>query len=104
MLQRNLRDWSGGNNALLVDATNNIVRMEIDSMLGRDLIQTDRLQLRRATWEDLDDIHRVMSSPAAMQYWSRSPHENIDVTRAWFPDALLRHEDPDMDERVIEFN
>jgi RimJ/RimL family protein N-acetyltransferase len=67
-------------------------------------IKTKRLLLRRARWGDLDDIHAVMSSPAAMRYWSRLPHDNVDVTRAWFPGALLSADDPNMDERVIELN
>lgn len=67
-------------------------------------IRTKRLLLRRAGWGDLDDIHAVMSSSDAMRYWSRLPHENLDVTRAWFPGALLSADDPNMDERVIELN
>lgn len=69
----------------------------------QSLIQTQRLLLRRARWNDLEDIHSVMSSPAAMRYWSRLPHATLDVTRAWFPGALLDADNPSMDERVIEF-
>lgn len=65
-------------------------------------IRTKRLLLRRARWDDLEDIHAVMSSPHAMRYWSRLPHADLEVTRAWFPDALLRFDDPGMDERVVE--
>ncbi|HEY8594400.1 MAG TPA: GNAT family N-acetyltransferase [Devosiaceae bacterium] len=67
-----------------------------------DTIKTKRLLLRRARWDDLDDIHAVMSSPDAMRYWSRLPHVNLEVTRAWFPGALLNFDDPGMDERVVE--
>lgn len=70
----------------------------------QDEIRTSRLLLRRATWDDLDDIHRVMSSPAAMRYWSRLPHENLEVTRAWFARALLDFGNPDMDEWVVELD
>ena len=68
------------------------------------IIITRRLVLRRARWGDLDDIHAVMSSPDAMRYWSRLPHENLDVTRAWFPGALLNASGPNIDERVIELH
>ena len=68
-----------------------------------DEIRTSRLLLRRANWDDLDDIHHVMSSPAAVRYWSRLPHASVDVTRAWFPSALLDADNPAMDEWVIEF-
>lgn len=73
------------------------------SQTTRDEIRTSRLLLRRASWDDLDDIHQVMSSPAAMRYWSRLPHANLDVTREWFPSALLDVDNPAMDEWVIEF-
>ncbi len=66
-------------------------------------IRTRRLLLRRATWDDLEDIHAVMSAPDAMRYWSTLPHETLEVTRAWFPGALLNVSNPQMDERVIEF-
>ena len=65
-------------------------------------IRTKRLLLRRATWDDLKDIHAVMSAPTAMRYWSRLPHETLEVTRAWLPGALLDSQNPKMDERVIE--
>lgn len=67
-------------------------------------IRTKRLLLRRAVWDDLEDIHAVMSDPDAMRYWSRPPHETLDVTKAWFPSALLDLKNPRMDERVIEFD
>jgi len=73
------------------------------SLNTRDEIRTSRLLLRRANWDDLDDIHRVMSSPAAMRYWSRLPHASLDLTREWFPSALLDVDNPAMDEWVIEF-
>lgn len=67
-------------------------------------ITTKRLCLRRATWDDLDDIHAVMSAPEAMRYWSRLPHEDLEVTRAWFARALMDAGNPQMDERVIELD
>lgn len=64
-------------------------------------IRTERLLLRRATWDDLEAVHAVMSAPAAMRYWSTLPHASLDVTRDWFAGALLDFENPEMDERVI---
>lgn len=68
-----------------------------------DDLRTPRLLLRRASWDDLEDLHAVMSAPAAMRYWSRLPHATIEETRAWFAPALLDFDNPAMDERVIEF-
>jgi [ribosomal protein S5]-alanine N-acetyltransferase len=50
------------------------------------MIKTERLLLRRATWDDLAAVHRLFSNPAAMRYWSRPEHETLDETRKW-----LRH-------------
>ncbi len=47
------------------------------------MIRTRRLVLRRATWADLAAVHRVMSNPAAMRYWSRPEHETVEETRRW---------------------
>jgi len=46
-------------------------------------IRTARLRLRRARMEDLDAIHRVLSDPRAMLYWSTPPHATLDQSRAW---------------------
>ena len=48
-----------------------------------DAIRTDRLILRRATSGDLAAMHAVLSSPAAMRYWSTPPHRTIKQTRDW---------------------
>jgi ribosomal-protein-alanine N-acetyltransferase len=47
------------------------------------MIRTDRLVLRRATWDDLDAVHRLFSEPRAMRYWSRPEHETLEETRHW---------------------
>ena len=67
-------------------------------------ITTKRLLLRRATWDDLESIHAVMSAPEAMRYWSRLPHEDLAVTRAWFAGALMDFDNPSMDEWVVEID
>lgn len=48
-----------------------------------DKLRTARLVLRRATMEDTEAMHRVMSDPAAMRYWSTPPHQSIDETQRW---------------------
>ncbi|HWA17523.1 MAG TPA: GNAT family N-acetyltransferase [Devosia sp.] len=63
-------------------------------------LRTARLLLRRPRAEDVVPMHAVMSSPKAMRYWSRLPHENLAVTEAWFPDALL-NQGTEKDEWVI---
>ena len=47
------------------------------------MIRTDRLVLRQAVWEDLDAVHRLMSDPRVMRYWSRPEHETLEETRHW---------------------
>lgn len=47
------------------------------------VIKTPRLILRRATSGDLAAMHAVLSSPAAMRYWSSPPHRTIKQTRDW---------------------
>nr|WP_294851791.1 GNAT family N-acetyltransferase [uncultured Sphingomonas sp.] len=46
-------------------------------------IRTERLLLRRATMDDLDSFHTIMSDPRAMRYWSCPPHQNKAQTQLW---------------------
>lgn len=48
-----------------------------------DEIHTERLVLRRATYEDAAAMHRIMSDPVAMRYWSTPPHQKSDETERW---------------------
>ena len=48
-----------------------------------DEIRTERLLLRRATYEDAAAMHRIMSNPVAMRYWSTPAHERFDETERW---------------------
>lgn len=43
-------------------------------------ITTERLTLRLAQAEDLNDLHSVYSDPRVMRYWSRPAHESLDIT------------------------
>ena len=47
------------------------------------MIRTERLLMRRATWDDLDAVHRLLSDPRVMRYWSRPEHETLEETKAW---------------------
>lgn len=51
-------------------------------------IETERLVLRRAQIEDVAPMHRILSNPQAMRYWSTLPHDSLDTTIAWIQDML----------------
>lgn len=57
-------------------------------MSDADTIETARLRLRRARADDLDDLHAVLSDPAAMRYWSTPPHATLAETRLWLSEML----------------
>ena len=48
-----------------------------------DEIRTERLVLRRARYDDAVAMHRIMSDPVAMRYWSSPAHEAFDETERW---------------------
>lgn len=64
------------------------------------MIRTARLVLRRAVWEDLEAVHRVMSDPRAMRYWSRPEHETLEETRHWL--GFLVDQAPDSRDWLVE--
>ena len=47
------------------------------------LIRTERLVMRRFRMDDVDVMHRVLTNPEAMRFWSTLPHETIEQTEAW---------------------
>jgi ribosomal-protein-alanine N-acetyltransferase len=55
-------------------------------------IRTDRLLLRRARPDDAAAMHRIMSNPVAMRYWSTPPHAEIEQTERWI--ASMVEADP----------
>ena len=57
-----------------------------------DEIRTERLVLRRARMEDAGAMHRVMSDPIAMRYWSTPPHADLAETERWM--ASMVEDDP----------
>lgn len=48
-----------------------------------DEIRTERLILRRARMEDAVAMHRIMSDPVAMRFWSTPPHASLAETERW---------------------
>ena len=53
-----------------------------------DEVRTERLILRRARTDDLTALHRIMSDPQAMRYWSTPPHAGIDQTSRWLASMI----------------
>lgn len=65
------------------------------------VLRTRRLVLRRAGWEDLDAIHRLLSDPLATRYWSTPPHAELEQTRAWLR-AMIEADPAASDDFVVE--
>ncbi len=49
---------------------------------------TPRLRLRPAAPDDVDAIHAIMREPRAMRYWSTTPHDSLEQTRAWLQSMI----------------
>lgn len=69
-------------------------------MTGVPALHTARLVLRQATWDDLEPVHRLMSDPRVMRYWSRPEHETLEETRHWL--GFLVEQAPDSRDWLIE--
>src|SRR5688500_14452754 len=66
------------------------------------ILETDRLILRQFTWDDLADLHAIMSDPDVMRYIGNGATKTLDEVRhvihcatidamyAWSPEALAR--------------
>ena len=67
----------------------------------RDEIRTDRLVLRRARLGDLSALHAILSDPAAMRYWSTSPHRSPAETRDWL-ESMIAAPPEGSDDYVVE--
>lgn len=46
-------------------------------------VRTQRLLLRRFTMDDTPAMHRIMTDPIAMRFWSTLPHESLEQTEEW---------------------
>lgn len=53
-----------------------------------DEIRTERLVLRRARPDDASAMHRIMSDPVAMRYWSSPPHSEFEQTERWIASMI----------------
>lgn len=65
------------------------------------MIRTDRLILRRARPDDLQDLHRVFTCAPAMRYWSEPPHQTLART-ATYLEGLIAALPPEADDLVVE--
>ena len=65
-----------------------------------DELRTKRLLLRRATYEDAVAMHRIMTNPAAMRYWSNPPHKQIDETERWMA-SMVEADPADSDDFIV---
>jgi RimJ/RimL family protein N-acetyltransferase len=52
-------------------------------IFASDEIRTKRLLLRRASMDDAEAMHVIMSDPRAMRYWSTPPHADLGETERW---------------------
>jgi RimJ/RimL family protein N-acetyltransferase len=64
------------------------------------MIRTERLTLRRARMRDLDDVHAMLSHPAAMRFWSTPEHETVEQSRKWLAGMVAAG--PETDDFLIE--
>ena len=65
-----------------------------------DELRTDRLLLRRAVATDVDAMHRIMSNPIAMRYWSTPPHVDVGETAKWLA-SMIDAEPSESDDFIV---
>src|SRR5436190_5893385 len=65
-----------------------------------DEIRTERLLLRRATYDDAPAMHRIMTNPVAMRYWSTPPHQSFDETDRWIS-SMVEDDPSDRDDFIV---
>ena len=65
-----------------------------------DELRTDRLLLRRAVATDVDAMHRIMSNPIAMRYWSTPPHVDVGETAKWLA-SMIDAESSESDDFIV---
>lgn len=63
--------------------------------------RTERLLLRPARSDDLEDLHAILSNPRAMTYWSSLPHADIDKTREWLA-SMVAIQPSDGEDFIVE--
>jgi len=67
-----------------------------------EVVKTPRLLLRRAQTNDLNALHRVMSDPEVMRYWSTPPHTKLDETRQ-FLTQMISAPATESDDFLVEY-
>jgi ribosomal-protein-alanine N-acetyltransferase len=67
----------------------------------RDELITPRLRLRRATMDDLDAIHALLSDPRNMRYWSSPPHETLGQSVEWLR-SMVDADPAESDDYIVE--
>jgi RimJ/RimL family protein N-acetyltransferase len=60
---------------------------------------TQRLVLRRASEDDLDALHAVLSHPLAMRYWSTPEHDSRAQTGDFLQTMIAEH----CDDFIVEY-
>lgn len=68
------------------------------------ILLTPRMMLRRARPDDLAGLHRVLSHPAAMRYWSTPEHETLAQTQAFLADTIAAGAAGQSDEFLLEYD
>ena len=65
-------------------------------------IRTERLRMRRVRPDDLDAIHRIMSDPETMRFWSSPPHAMRVETERWLDSMIEGDRTGQSDEFILE--
>ena len=63
---------------------------------------TPRLRMRRATRDDLADLHAILSNASAMRYWMTLPHTDLKQSELWLNDLIGANPETS-DEFVLEY-
>nr|WP_265530782.1 GNAT family N-acetyltransferase [Sphingomicrobium marinum] len=53
-----------------------------------DEIRTDRLVLRKARPDDLDQLHAIFTDAETMAHWSTPPHKTLKESRDWLQSMI----------------
>jgi RimJ/RimL family protein N-acetyltransferase len=65
-----------------------------------DELRTERLVLRRALPGDVEPMHRIMSDPVAMRYWSTLPHAERCETESWIA-SMIEADPAESDDFIV---
>jgi ribosomal-protein-alanine N-acetyltransferase len=66
-------------------------------------IHTERLVMRRARHADAPAMHRIMSDPVAMRYWSTPPHSDLAETERWIA-SMVESDPATRDDFIVTLN